>query len=251
MTMRPLLSFSQVGKRFPDGGREITVLEGVSFEVDAGVFVGLYGPRRSGKSTLLRLAAGIERPDAGTVRFDGRALQTMSGAERGHLLRHEIGFMAPSDWRPNPGESVVDHVATSLGSEGLTVRDSRRRAFGALERVGVTASRSEEPAGSLSLSDRTLVMLARALVHMPRMLMVDEPAMMPSLSERNRFYGLLREIAGDGEVALLVVSEEIAALQGAGVMMSISHGEVCTTEERGTVVPLPRRGAGGVERSVS
>lgn len=253
MTMRPLLSFSQVGKRFPDGGREITVLEGVSFEMDPGVFVGLYGPRRSGKSTLLRLAAGIERPDTGTVRFDGRALQAMSGAERGYLLRREIGFMAPADWRPNPGESVVDHVATSLGSEGLTVRDARRRAFGALERVGVTASHGEESAGSLSLSDRTLVMLARALVHVPRMLMIDEPAVMPSVSERNRFYGLLRELAGGGKMALLVVSEEIAALQGAGVMMSISDGEVCTTEKRGTVVPLPRRGSGGsgAERSVS
>lgn len=247
--MTPLLSFANVGKRFPDGGREITVLDGVSFEVEAGVFVGLYGPRRSGKSTLLRLAAGIERPDTGTVRFDGRALCEMTGSERGRLLRRELAFMASGDWRPNPGESVVDHVAMSLGSEGLTVRDARRRALGALERVGVTATCGDGPAGSLSLAERTLVMLARALVHDPRVLLVDEPAVMPSLSDRNRFYVLLRELAGERNMALLVVSEEMGALQGAGVMMSISHGEVCTTEERGTVVPLPRRSAGGAERS--
>src|SRR5262245_60648871 len=126
MTMtKPLLSFSHVGKRFPDGGREITVLEDVSFEVGAGVFIGLYGARRSGKSTLLRLAAGIERPDTGVVRFDGRTLREMSGAQRGRLLGRELAFMASSDWRPNPGESVVDHVAMSLGSEGLTVRAAR------------------------------------------------------------------------------------------------------------------------------
>lgn len=246
--MTPLLSFANVGKRFPDGGREITILDGVSFEVDAGVFVGLYGARRSGKSTLLRLAAGIERPDAGVVRFDGRALNDMTAGERGRLLREDLAFMASSDWRPSLGESVVDHVAMSLGSEGLTVRDARRRAIGALERVGVTATCSDGPAGSLSLTERMLVILARALVHEPRLLLVDEPAMMPSLGDRDKFYALLRELADERRMALLVVSEEMTALQGAGVMMSISDGEVCTTEERGTVVRLPRRSAGGVER---
>ncbi|HEY2536406.1 MAG TPA: ATP-binding cassette domain-containing protein [Solirubrobacteraceae bacterium] len=249
--MTPLLSFANVGKRFPDGGREITVLEGVSFEVDAGVFVGLYGARRSGKSTLLRIAAGIEQPDAGTVRFDGRSLEGMNGSQRGRLLRRELAFMASGAWRPHPGESVVDHVAMSLGSDGLTIREARRRALRALERVGVTASCADEPAGSLSLADRTLVMLARAIVHEPRLLLVDEPAVMPSLSDRGRFYVLLREIAREQDMALLVVSEEMGALQGAGLMMSISGGEVCTTAERGTVVPLPRRSARAAERSGS
>jgi ABC-type lipoprotein export system ATPase subunit len=246
--MTPLLSFANVGKRFPDGGREITILNGVSFEVEAGVFVGLYGARRSGKSTLLRLAAGIERPDTGAVRYGGRVLNEMAPSERGHLLRRELAFMASEDWRPNRSESVVDHVAMSLGSEGLTVRDARRRALGALERVGVSATCGEEPAGSLSLTERTLVMLARALVREPRVLLVDEPAVMPSLDDRDTFYALLRELTGERNMALLVVSEEMGALRGASVMMSISGGEVCTTEERGTVVALPRRSAGGAER---
>ncbi len=249
--MTPLLSFANVGKRFPDGGREITVLDGVSFEVDAGVFVGLYGTRRSGKSTLLRIAAGIERPDTGTVCFDGRPLEGMSASQRGRLLRREVAFMASGDWRPHPGESVVDHVAMSLGSDGLTIRDARRRALGALELTGVTATCAEEPASSLSLADRTLVMLARAIVHEPLLLLVDEPAVMPNLSDRDRFYVLLREIAAAREMALLVVSEEMGALQGAGLMMSISGGEVCTTAERGTVVALPRRSARAAERSGS
>lgn len=249
--MTPLLSFANVGKRFPDGGREITVLDGVSFDVDAGVFVGLYGARRSGKSTLLRIAAGIERPDTGTVRYDGRALEGMSGAQRGRLLRHELAFMASGDWRPHSGESVVDHVAMSLGSEGLTVRDARRRALGSLERIGVSATCAEEPAGSLSLAERTLVMLARAIVHEPRVLLVDEPAVMPNISDRGRFYVLLRELARERNMALLVVSEEMGALQGASLMMSISDGEVCTTAEQGTVVALPRRSIRAAERSGS
>lgn len=241
--MTPLLSFAKVGKRFPDGGREIAILDNVSFEVQTGMFVGLYGARRTGKSTLLRVAAGIEAPDSGTVRFEGRALNEMTSAQRGRLLRGALAFMACSNWRPNIGESVVDHVAMSLGSEGLTVRDARRRALGALDRVGVSATSGSEPAESLSLSERALVMLARALVHEPRLLLVDEPAVMPNLGDRVRFYGLLRELAGERAMGLLVVSEEIGALQGAETLMSISDGNLCSTEERGTVVQLPRRAA--------
>ena len=239
--MTPLLSFANVGKRFPDGGRQIAVLDGVSFEVQPGAFVGLYGGRRTGKSTLLRLAAGIEAPDTGTVRFQGRALDEMTGAQRGRLLRGALAFMSCSDWRPNLGENVVDHVAMSLGSEGLTVRDARRRALGALDQVGVSATSASESADSLALSERTLVMLARALVREPRLLLIDEPAVMPNLGDRARFYGLLRELASERTMGLLVVSEEIGALQGADVLMSISDGTLCSTEEQGIVVPLPRR----------
>ena len=66
--------------------------------------VGIYGARRSGKSTLLRLAAGIALPDSGTIRFEGRDIATMSVSERGRLLRSEIAFMSSEDWRANPGE---------------------------------------------------------------------------------------------------------------------------------------------------
>jgi predicted ABC-type transport system involved in lysophospholipase L1 biosynthesis ATPase subunit len=62
-----LLSLKNVGKRFLDGAREILVLDDVSMEVDAGELVGIYGKRRSGKSTLLNVAAGLEMPDSGTV----------------------------------------------------------------------------------------------------------------------------------------------------------------------------------------
>src|ERR1700734_1380140 len=86
-TVAPLLSFGNVSKRYPDGSREIVVLDSVSFEIETGVFVGIYGGRRSGKSTLLRLAAGVEEPSAGIVRFKGRDVFGMSVLERERLLR--------------------------------------------------------------------------------------------------------------------------------------------------------------------
>ncbi len=247
--MTPLLSFLNVSKRYPDGGREILVLDNVSLEIGAGVSVGVYGARRSGKSTLLRLAAGIALPDSGTICFEGRDIAQMAGSERGRLLRGEIAFMSTADWRANPGESVVDHVATSLGSEGLTMRDARRRAMRVLDRVEIGAAGAQELTTSLALIERARVMLARALAREPQLLVLDEPALFPNLGDRDKFYELLRGAARERNMALLVASEEMVALQGAGVLMSIAGGELVSTKPRGNVVRLPGRRLGGAERS--
>jgi len=244
--MAPLISFQNVSKRYPDGGREILVLDRVSLTIEAGSSVGVYGTRRSGKSTLLRMAAAIVLPDSGTVSFDGLDMAMMTAGARGRLLRGAIAFMSSEDWRAHPGETVVDHVATSLGSEGLTMREARRRAAQILDQLGIGAGGAQETAASLSLTDRTRVMLARALARDPRLLVLDEPALMPKLGDRDRFYAQLRTAARERGLALLIASEEMAALQGVGVLVSIADGELCSTEQRGTVVQLPRRRAAGV-----
>jgi ABC-type glutathione transport system ATPase component len=247
--MTPLLSFLNVSKRYPDGEREIVVLDCVSLDVEKGVSVGVYGARRSGKSTLLRLAAGIELADSGTIRFDGRDVAQMASSERGRLLRGEMAFMSAGDWRSSPGETVVDHVATSLGSEGLTMREARRRAMHVLDRVEVGAGCAHELTSSLSLTESVRVMLARALAREPRLLVLDEPALFPSLRDRDSFYKMLRSVARESEMALLVASEEMAALQGFGVLVSIADGEFVSTEAQGTVVALPGRRRTGTERT--
>lgn len=245
--MAPLISFENVSKRFLDGGRDLIVLDRVSLTIQAGQAVGVYGQRRSGKSTLLRMAAGIVLADSGVVRFDGHDVAAMSARARGRLLRGAVAFMAAQDWRALPGETVVNHVATSLGSEGLTMRQARRRALQVLDQVGIGAAGAQEAASDLSMTDRTRVMLARALAREPRLLILDEPALMPSINDRERFIELLREAVRQRGMALLVASEEIGALRGVGVLMSIADGELSSSDGPGTVVNLPtrRRAAGG------
>jgi ABC-type lipoprotein export system ATPase subunit len=248
--MTPLLSFLNVSKRFPDGGREIVVLDRVSLDIHAGASVGVYGQRRSGKSTLLRLACGIALADSGKICFEGRDIARMPASERGRLLRGEIAFLSAADWRATPGESVLDHVATSLGSEGLTMREARRRAMAVLDQVEVGIAAAAELTASLSLTERARVMLARSLAREPRLLVLDEPALLPNLGDRDRFFALLRAATRERSITLLMASEEISALQGVSVMMSIGDGELVSTEPtHGTVVQLPGRRRAGAERS--
>jgi ABC-type lipoprotein export system ATPase subunit len=243
----PLLSFVNVSKRYPDGNREIVVLDEESFDVEQGIFVGIFGLRRSGKSTLLRLAAGVEEPSAGTVLFAGENLAEMSVIGRERLLRTEIGFVSADDWRPSPKERVIDYVALSLGSDGPGLREARRRTRDVLTLVGM-AHGADALARSLSIGERTRIVLAQALVREPRLLLVDEPAVMPSLNEREELYALMRLVARERNMTLMVASEEMDPLHGAGVLISIADGELCSTDERGTVVRLPRRVLAGGER---
>jgi ABC-type lipoprotein export system ATPase subunit len=222
------------------------VLEEVSFELAAGASVGVYGAPCSGKSTLLRLAAAIEPPDGGSIRFDGQDTTRFSAGQRARLLRRGVALLTGTDWLTSPGEIVLDHVAMAIGADGLTLRQAKHRALATLDAVGVGALGAAQRTASLSIEQRARVMLARALVREPRLLLVDEPAPMPSLTDHERFCATLRRITAERGIALLMASENLATLGGMGTLMSLSaRGELLSTgEERGTVVAFaPRRAA--------
>jgi ABC-type lipoprotein export system ATPase subunit len=237
--MTSLLRICEISKAYPDGGGEIAVFDKASLEVAAGAHVGVYGRRRSGKSTLMRIAAGIDRPDAGSVIFDGNDLTCISGGRHARLLRSRLAYIAIGDWRPNPGESVVQHLAVSLGGDGRTVGQAERRALRELDHVGVSATQAQSLAGQLSMVDRTRVMLARALGREPALIIVDDPVLTPSASERDDLYRLVRVVARERGAALLVASDDLPALQGFDVLMSISARELCSSEGNATIVPFP------------
>lgn len=240
MSSTPLLSFERVSKYRPDGNRRVTVLAAASFDVDPGASVGIWGVRRSGKTTLLRLATGVELPDAGRVLFDGRSLSNMRPLERERLLRADIGFVSPADWRPGYRERVVDHVALPLLSTGATLQRASRAARTTLKRMGA-GDIAERFGRSLSLDERIRVMLARALVNDPGLLVVDEPAAVPNLGDRDALCELLGSLARERSLTLLVASEDMGLLRCTDALMSIGGGEIVRSNERtAEVLPFPK-----------
>jgi ABC-type ATPase involved in cell division len=240
--MAPLLSLTQVTKCYLDGHREVVVLDRVSLEIDAGDFVGVWGPRRAGKSTLLRIAAGMEAPDEGMVCFDGHLVTAMSSRERSGLLRRGGVALVSSEWRSQVNGVTVDLVATACMGDGTPLRDARRRARRALARVGA-GELADAQADRLALGERVRVGLAMALVREPRLLMVDEPAVLSSPSESEALYELLRSLGGGRDLAVVVASADLAAIHGARRIMSMSRGVVRSMDGPGVVVPFPERQA--------
>jgi len=246
--MPPLLSFENVTKHYREpGGQTLRVLDRVSFELEAGDSAGVFGLRRSGKTTLLRVAAGIERADSGTVRLDGHDVATMSEAAHARLLRDKIG-LAPVGWHATRGQRVVDFVSLPLLSNDTSFHDANVIARHALERVGAT-SRADARVAELSPGERTRVSIARALARGPVVLLVDEPSVTPSPGERDEIHSLLRSFAHDPGLTVVVASEDIAAIRTARRAMTISDGQLRVSGQRpGRLIPFPD-GRSGTEQT--
>jgi putative ABC transport system ATP-binding protein len=238
----PLLSFNSVSKCVPDGARQIAVLDGVSFDIDAGEYVGLWGSRRSGKSTALELAAGVVKPDAGSIVFDGEDIARMPQDARAHRRQRGGIALARLDWRPTRSRPVVEHVAVPLTGCGVSFHDAEGAARRTLKRVEAPEV-EDRTTDELNLSERIRVELARALVREPRLLLVDEPAMLASPSESRALYGLLRTLGRDEELTVVIASTEAVAIQGAPRIFTIDNGQVRSTDSRRKVLPFRRAGA--------
>jgi len=233
-----LLEFKNVSKYHPEGREHVAVLKDVSLRIDEGDRVGVWGVRRSGKSTLLRVAASIELADEGSVCFDGRDIAGMSQHERATLLRRGGIGLACAPWRPSRNKPPIDHVAVSLLSDGVSLREAKTAAMQALARVDV-AHCAYTPTNQLSQGELIRVRLAQQFVHEPRLLLVDEPAVLASPKASAELYKLLWSLARDTRLALVIASEELDPILPASRRMTIGHGELRSTETPGTVLSFP------------
>jgi ABC-type sugar transport system ATPase subunit len=229
-----LLALEHVGRRSREGGRERIVLEDVSLEVRDGELVVVYGERRSGRTTLLRVAAGIETPDRGTVLFEGTDLAHADGA-----LGEGIGYVRKM-LRGSEEQDVLAQVAAPMLARGVPVQQARDAARAALERAG--AGRYAAAAVSeLSTAETVRVALARALALSPALLVIDEPAAGVELSERDGILALLRALAGEG-TAVLASTGEPTELAGAHRALTLGEARLRgpASPEPATVVALRR-----------
>ena len=217
------------------GSRRIDVLREVSLELDAGELVAIWGLRRSGRSTLLRVAAGVDPPDAGVVLFEGNDLRARGAT----ALGGGVGYCQQGVGVPL-GRRVLDKVSAGLLARGVPVPEAHARAHKALERVGI------EHSGALMLGDldggeAVRVALACALVLGPRVLVIDEPTKGVDLLDRDRILLLLRSLANEG-IATLMSDGDGSGLPDADRALSLAGGELHgkASPEIGALLPLQR-----------
>lgn len=223
----PLLALEGVRKRYEQGPE---LLRGVAMHVQAGELVVVWGLRRSGRSTLLRIAAGIEPPDAGSVRFEGADL-AMEG-ER--LLGRQIGYCQKT-LRLDDAHTALEHAMVGLLSRWVSPARARKQALAALDRVGVGhCARMRQR--DLSAGESVRVALARTLTLSPRLLVIDEPVRGVELTERDGILSLLRTLADEG-VTVLASTGESTGLSEADRALVLGHGELRSAPARRSAAP--------------
>jgi putative ABC transport system ATP-binding protein len=227
-----LLALEHVAKRYGDGADRRIALRDVSFEIESGELVAIWGRRRSGRSTLLRVSAGIERPDSGSVRLDGL---NMYGRDASAL---ETIAYCRTTFPPSGGQLILDQLVLGQLSRGIAAGAARSRAADALRRVGAERLIALRP-GDLDPEERVRVALARAILREPRLLVIDEPTIGVDLLARDGILTLLRSLADEG-IAVLTSTADAAGLENADRALTLSDGELTgsAAAERATVIPL-------------
>jgi ABC-type Mn2+/Zn2+ transport system ATPase subunit len=246
-----VLLVSEVSKTYWRGGKPLDVLKSVSMQVPPAAIVAVVGERHEGKSTLLKIAAGIEAPDHGHVLFNGRDLWKLPSSERERLWGNEIAWTSRS--RPGLDWGMRDYVGLRLAvgrSHGR--RSVRARAVAALKRVGAEEC-VERRWGELSDWQRVLVGLACGIVSHPQLLVIDDLFDGLGISKMQVAGELLSSLAQEFGCGVLMSASGMEAALMADVVWLFGGGGLQLMSDQtagsGEVVEFPRsvrrsRGAG-------
>jgi putative ABC transport system ATP-binding protein len=198
-----ILRCESLTRTYPSGGREITVLRDITFELEAGRILAITGPSGSGKSTLLGLLAGLDRPTRGRVLLGGRDISAMGEDERARLRAETVGFVFQS-FHLIPTLTARENVQVPLELRG---EDGRARAEQLLTRVGLGDRGHHYPA-QLSGGEQQRVAVARAFANRPQLLFADEPTGNLDAANGHNVVALLGELNRELGTTIVLVTHE-------------------------------------------
>jgi putative ABC transport system ATP-binding protein len=207
-----VLSIRNLSKSF-SGPRAKAVLRDIALELPAGEYVAVTGESGIGKSTLLNLVAGLDRPDSGEVLFDGASLAALDDDALTLLRRKHMGFVFQA-FHVLPYLTVAQNVGLPLLLNGVADPEMEPRIAAMLAAVGL-GDRGESLPRELSGGEMQRVAIARALVHKPRLVLADEPTGNLDPDSAAQVLRLLRECVKGGGAAGILVTHSAAAAKTA------------------------------------
>ncbi|MFE5792911.1 ABC transporter ATP-binding protein [Streptomyces sp. NPDC056503] len=224
MTAAPLLRATGLSKAYGP----TPALREADFALRAGEVVAVMGPSGSGKSTLLHCLAGIVRPDAGTLSYDGRDLTALSDTARSALRRTDFGFVFQFG-QLVPELSCVENVALPLRLNGEKRKAAEARAVEWLARLEVDDTAAKRP-GEISGGQGQRVAVARALVTAPRVIFADEPTGALDSLNGERVMRLLTDASRDTGAAVVLVTHEARVAAWSDREVVVRDGAVRSAE---------------------
>lgn len=199
------LDVNHLSKTYGDGPNALTVLDDVSFTIQAGTTGSIVGPSGSGKTTLLGLCAGLDRASSGTVSLGGVTLGNLDEDQRARLRSEKVGFVFQS-FQLIPTLSALENAMVPL--ELRHEQNVRARAVDLLERVGLGDRLDHYPA-QLSGGEQQRVAIARAFINRPTILFADEPTGNLDDDTSGRVQDLLFELNEEAATTLILVTHDL------------------------------------------
>jgi len=220
MSKSIILSGTDLSKKYGD----LEVVKGVSLTVNEGEFVCLVGKSGCGKTTLLSLISGLEKPTKGRVSLDGREITTSSEDELALFRRDNVGFIFQS-FNLIPTLSAWENVALPLFPLKMTNEERRKRATELLDKMEL-GHRIEHLPSALSGGEKQRVAIARALINHPKIIFADEPTGNLDSSTGEAIMGILNRLHREEGVAILMVTHEDELAKTANRLIRMKDGEI-------------------------
>jgi ABC-type lipoprotein export system ATPase subunit len=220
MTKSSILSGTELSKKYGD----LEVVKNVSLAIDAGEFVCLVGKSGCGKTTLLSLLSGLEKPTKGHVILNGKEIDGASEDELALFRRENVGFIFQS-FNLIPTLSAWENVALPLFPLKMTNEERRKRATELLDKMEL-GHRIEHLPSALSGGEKQRVAIARALINHPKIIFADEPTGNLDSSTGEAIMDILNRLHRDEGVAILMVTHEVELAKAANRFIRMKDGEV-------------------------
>ncbi|WJY51146.1 ABC transporter ATP-binding protein [Streptomyces chengbuensis] len=218
-----------VTKRYQRGKDTVRALDGVDLTIPDGGRLVIQGPTGGGKSTLLQMLGGLDRPSEGAVVLDGVDLATLPEARLTRVRAEKIGFVFQG-FNLVPTLTAQENVETALVPLGLKAAERRERAGEALVSVGLGERRGHLP-GELSGGQQQRVAIARALVKRPAVLLADEPTGNLDESMRDEIMELLEGLWEENGLTFVMVTHDSVLARRAPRVATIRKGRVTIREQ--------------------
>lgn len=215
-----ILTGADLSKKY--GGLE--VVKGVSLSIDTGEFVCLVGKSGCGKTTLLSLLSGLERPTSGHVKLDGKDITSATEDELALFRRENVGFIFQS-FNLIPTLNAWENVALPLFPIKMMGDERKQRATDLLERMEM-GHRMDHLPSALSGGEKQRVAIARALVNNPKILFADEPIGNLDSATGDAIMEILNRLHTQDRVAILMVTHELELAKTADRLIRMHDGEV-------------------------
>ena len=222
MATPPLLRLADVALTLPSAAGPVEILRGVTFSVDAGERVAVIGPSGSGKSSLIAVAAGLERPTTGVVRLFGEDLAGLDEDGRARLRRGRVSLVFQA-FHLLPNMTAEENVAAPLEIGGGANAGAVAAEW--LERVGLGARRRHYP-HQLSGGEQQRVALARALAARPALLFADEPTGNLDAENAALVADMMFALVAEAAAALVLVTHDAALADRADRRVAMAGGRI-------------------------